>query len=363
MTQSSIPLKALGYKLSSLMLAALTLFASSLYAQPTMYAHCINVGQADATLIEFPCGAVLIDAGSQDESYTDSLINYLNKFFLGRPDLNRTIDVVFITHNHIDHTQALKKVVETFNVVHYFDNGQLEGRGTANPVWIRKYSQSHNGIPAVKDISESEITSLGRKSGLTSADIDPIHCDDCDPVIRVLSGRRDDNPGWSDKEFDNKNNHSLVIRIDFSEASFLFTGDLEDDAIVSLLEFYDSSTILDADVYHVGHHGSNNGTTTELLEAVTPEIAVISCGPWNFGLNSKYQFTTYAYGHPRKSTLADLSVAIAGKRSQPLTVKAGLAARNFVQYTVKKKIYATAWDGSLRIKCTTNGGFTVARKQ
>jgi len=33
-----------------------------------MYAHFINVGQADATLLEFPCGAVLVDAGSQDDA-------------------------------------------------------------------------------------------------------------------------------------------------------------------------------------------------------------------------------------------------------------------------------------------------------
>jgi len=48
-----------------------------------------------------------------------------------------------------------------------------------------------------------------------------------------LSGRRDDNPGWSYEDFDNKNNHSIVIRVDFGKASFLFTGDLEKPAIAT----------------------------------------------------------------------------------------------------------------------------------
>ena len=53
---------------------------------PTMYAHFINVGQADATLLEFPCGAVLIDAGAQDDAHVDTLVEYLEHFFDDRPE-------------------------------------------------------------------------------------------------------------------------------------------------------------------------------------------------------------------------------------------------------------------------------------
>jgi hypothetical protein len=34
----------------------------------------------------------------------------------------------------------------------------------------------------------------------------------------------------------------------------------------------------DADVYEVGHHGSYNGTTKALLDAITPKIALIGMG-------------------------------------------------------------------------------------
>lgn len=44
-----------------------TVCASNTFAStPKMVAHFIDVGQADATLLEFPCGAVLIDAGAED---------------------------------------------------------------------------------------------------------------------------------------------------------------------------------------------------------------------------------------------------------------------------------------------------------
>ena len=38
-----------------------------------MVAHYIDVGQANATLLEFSCGAVLIDAGAQDDDHIANL--------------------------------------------------------------------------------------------------------------------------------------------------------------------------------------------------------------------------------------------------------------------------------------------------
>src|SRR3989304_3847221 len=65
---------------------------------PIMKAHVIDMGQANATLLEFPCGAVLIDAGAQDEEKVDELVRFLNEFFARRLDLNRTLKSIIITH-------------------------------------------------------------------------------------------------------------------------------------------------------------------------------------------------------------------------------------------------------------------------
>ena len=51
---------------------ALSNTASIADAQEVMRAHYINVGQADATLLEFPYGAILIDAGAQYQSHHES---------------------------------------------------------------------------------------------------------------------------------------------------------------------------------------------------------------------------------------------------------------------------------------------------
>ena len=45
-----------------------------------MNAHFIDVGQANATLLEFQCGVVLIDAGA-DQEHGEALVEFLNRFF------------------------------------------------------------------------------------------------------------------------------------------------------------------------------------------------------------------------------------------------------------------------------------------
>ena len=44
---------------------------------PVMKAHFIDVGQANATLLEFRCGVVLIDAGAQDDEHVDGLVDII----------------------------------------------------------------------------------------------------------------------------------------------------------------------------------------------------------------------------------------------------------------------------------------------
>ena len=54
-------------------------------------------------------------------------------------------------------------------------------------------------------------------------------------TIHVLEGRFDANPVWTDGEFENENNHSLVTRVAFGTASFLVMGDLEEAGIELLV--------------------------------------------------------------------------------------------------------------------------------
>ena len=55
----------------------------------SMRVHFIDVGQGDATLIEFPCAAVLVDTGGENNAQFNSdeaLLHYLSEFFARRTD-------------------------------------------------------------------------------------------------------------------------------------------------------------------------------------------------------------------------------------------------------------------------------------
>jgi competence protein ComEC len=331
-------------------------------AADEMEAHFINVGQADASLLEFPCGAILIDAGGEPGDTTQShLISYLKAFFARRTDLHNTLDLVVITHDHIDHDYSLELIAKTFHIRDFVDNGQTEGSGEPIQGWMEKASDSLHMSHAAYTFEE--VTASQNHAGLTDSFIDPIKCSVTNPIITVMSGRFQTKPaGWTNTDFKNNNNlHSLVIKINYGKSSFLFSGDLELLAIQQVLTYYANTTALNADVWKVSHHGSDNGTTGPLLNAIKPKYAVISCGPWNYGINTpRGSFNTYNYGHPRISTINLLDSTITGTRRPLDSVVAftGTRTKNS-KVLITKNIYATPWDGDITIKATSAGAYTV----
>ena len=87
------------------------------------------------------------------------------------------------------------------------------------------------------------------------------------------------------------NESSIVLRIDYGDTSFLFTGDAEEWSEEMLLQ---DNVPLKADVLKVAHHGSPYSSTREFLQAVSPKFAVISVGKVN------------RYGHPSEHVLRRL---------------------------------------------------------
>lgn len=247
-----------------------------------MYAHFIDVGQGDAALLEFSCGAILVDAGGQNAGTTQGLVSYLTTFFAARSDLNSTLESIIVTHNHVDHTRALREVVEAFTVNRFIENGQRGGfaQGDQDVTWLRNNATTGGRNVTTLDVDDSLVQG---QAGFTNGTIDPVACSGTNPAITMLSADVATDPGWdrSGNEFGDKNNHSIVVRVDFGQASLLFTGDLEEPAIETMVDFYDGSTMLDVDVWQVGHHGSYNGTTFSLVHAMSPEIAVISMSRWD----------------------------------------------------------------------------------
>ena len=91
------------------------------------------------------------------------------------------------------------------------------------------------------------------------------------------------------KEYDDTNDTSIVLRVDYGQTSFLFTGDMETGPERDLVE---SGANLEATVLKAGHHGSDTSTGYRFLREVMPQYAVISVGEGN------------KYGHPSDEVLS-----------------------------------------------------------
>ena len=326
------------------------------HAQPlpdsVMIAHFVDVGQASAVLLEFSCGALMIDAGAQDDDDVERLLGYVENFFADRPHLENTLHTLFVTHNHVDHTRALADVADAVNVRTVIEHGKRGGSGDIGDRDVLQIIRDRpNGVNVI-DVDQSEVV-----GGLSNAEIDPLDCAGTDPAVQILWADLEQNPGWPADEFRDKNNHSLVIRLDFGESSFLFTGDLEQPGIEELLHAYEDTDALDVDVYHVGHHGSANATTWDFLEAMDwLEIAVISMGPCNRNVGL---FNAYRFGHPRDAIVDMLRTPVTRRRSTPKSVPTAHGVSNFTRRTVRDAIYATGWDGTVKIRATSGGKYRV----
>ncbi len=320
-------------------------------AEPTARLHLIDVGQGAATLFELPCGTVLIDTGGEEGDGFDSsraLGEYLERFFARRADLHRTIDLLVLTHPHLDHTHNARLVAEGYTVKGVVTDGRATGSGSKQQHWLEEWA----GRSARLETVTAERIAPG---GMTDDVIDPLRCSGVDPGLRVLWGGVDAKPnGWSDKAFHNENNHSVVVRLDFGRASFLVSGDLEEAGIGALLAKHAGTGALDVDVWEVSHHGSYNGTTKELLDALTPHVALIAMGP----PDRPGRWTAWGFGHPRKRAIDMLAASVDRGRPAAL-VHIGTAMREFQDYRVERAIYATGWDGNVVVSATAGGEYRV----
>lgn len=332
--------------------------------------HFIDVGQGDATLLEFPCGAVLIDAGGEQNPSFDSdkaLITYLDAFFERRPDLGRTLDLFVVTHPHIDHMRSVVSVLERYTVRAVIDDGKTEAEH-ANDPGPEQQARLHEWLAAHPEVAHQDILAsqiLGQ-DGLTGPLIDPIGACEAsrvDPRITVLWGAVTEE---LESYGHDPNNHSLVLRVDYGRSSALFTGDLELVGISRLFSKYkDNPAIFDVDIYQVGHHGSKNATIHYQMAAMSPKLAVISMGPYD----RVHDWTARKYGHPNLVALEHLAhpkTGVTGWREAPIEAWVGLKGawkderkEVFERRTISKAIYGTGWEGTIVVTAAASGDLAV----
>ena len=217
--------------------------------------HYIDVGQGDSSFIEFPNGkTMLIDAGIPSAGYT--VKSYISE--LGYS----TINYIVATHPHEDHIGGLLTIFDNFEVETFY----MPNKEHTTDIFMELLnSVSANGCKAIY-----------AKNGVSVINEDNLKVSFVAPLSSSYS---------------DLNNYSAIVKINYKDSTFLFTGDAESVVESELLS---SGQSLNADILKVGHHGSNYSSTTSFLSKVKPKHAIISVGGNN-------------YGHPAADALSRLN--------------------------------------------------------
>ena len=224
------------------------------YPANNLKVNFINVGEGDCILIEAPNKInILIDGGGTPQSDFDVgskiVIPYLR-----RKGINE-IDLLILTHPHLDHLEGLLPVLKEFKVDMVLDSGLLCD------------SSAYKGFISI--IQKKGIPYHKAKAGDNFIFSNNLEIFLLNPLY--------DSDFYEESDF---NNASIVVKLFYKNADFLFTGDIEEAAEKKLLVW---QNILHSDILKVSHHGSATSTNLEFLDKVDPTIAVITVGKNHFG--------------------------------------------------------------------------------
>lgn len=212
--------------------------------------HFIDVGQADAAILQCEDDTMIIDGGNTADS--SLIVAYLKKLNISH------IDYMVCTHAHEDHVGGLSAPLSVMPVGAVYAP-VTESDSKAYQTFKQKVTDQNTEI--IHPVNY-EILGIG---GATA---------------EILA---------SPVNANNLNNTSIILKVTYKNNSFLFTGDAEREEEQTLL----NTGLLKADVLKVGHHGSDTSTSYPFLREVMPKYAVISVG-------------SNSYGHPSENVLSRL---------------------------------------------------------
>jgi competence protein ComEC len=217
-----------------------------------MIVSVLDVGQGDSILIRTPSGqTILIDGGPPGAGLPAKL----------KAAGVSAIDLLIVTHPDADHIGGLAATIKQFPVKEVWASGSTSTSTI--------FEDLIDAIAA----SGAKYQEVSRGGRAAAGEVQ----------ISVL------NPG--PKLAEDTNENSIVLRMQYKEISFLFTGDAEAEAEAQMLQ---SGQTLRSTVLKVGHHGSTSSSTMPFLRAVRPAVAI-----WSAGRNNDY-------GHPHQETIANL---------------------------------------------------------
>ena len=251
---------------------------------PHLQVHVLNVGQGDAILITTPeQNHILIDGGPDNE-----VLGELPKVL---PYLFPKIDLLVLSHPHLDHVAGLVEIMKRYDVSAVLLNPVEYPSGA--------YERFLEEIKGTKIYSAS--SSKDFRFGDTYVDV----------LFPFVAGTTDANA----------NNESVALMISQGGHKILLTGDAEKEEEAKLLAYN-----LEADIFKAGHHGSRTSST--LLDKIMPKLLLISCGVGN------------KFGHPHEETLEKANgLGIEVLRTDQI----GTISIIFDDYSLIRSIFAPSW--------------------
>lgn len=212
----------------------------------------VDVGQGDAIFLQYRNSNVMIDTGKR--------ISYIKlKRFLRKQKIKK-IDKLVLTHPDADHIGSADFIISDFFVETIYMTTYLHTTFEYKELLraIKNYQ--------VKRINVEE----GTKISLGNLTLDTLA---------------------ADATADTPNESSIILKLEYDDVKFLFTGDATAEVENKVGETYD----IDVDVLKVAHHGSRSSSSNIFLKEATPEYAIISVGKWN------------RFGHPVDAVLRRLN--------------------------------------------------------
>jgi len=228
-----------------------------------LHVYFLDVGQGDAILLRSPGGRTILVDGGPDPLLLTSRLGQVLPFW------QRRIDLVVATHADQDHLAGLVPVVEHYDVARAMES-PLMGDDPLSSHW-------HQLLDATG--TEVILCQRGMRVSL-GEDLD----------LRILHPSADASPSAADDD----NRNSVVIQVIAGRCRVLLTADI--DALAEQ-ELLDAGEPLGATLLKVAHHGAESSTSATFLDAVDPQLAVISVGEDN------------TFGHPSDGVLARLEAA------------------------------------------------------
>lgn len=217
--------------------------------------HFIDVGQGDAILITSPDGNMLVDTSVK--SARDELVAYLDSVGV------TSFEYLVLTHPDADHIGNADYIIDNYEI----KNILLPDHASTSKTYERMLTAMENSTANVICPEPGYVFSLG---ALQNTVIAP------------------------NEDYGDPNEMSIVFKAVYGNTSVMMTGDAEVESEGDIVKIWNAAD-LKCDILKVGHHGSTTSTTQAFLEAVDPDIAIISCGEGN------------TYGHPHDETLDKLA--------------------------------------------------------